>query len=118
MVKWSGYTASENTWEPETSFLDERVLHEYQEKQQKQAGVVKDKPVQMKTLSECRVLIKSLEVEKVVKVNITYSYDLMATIKYAGVDKFAIISIEQAHEICPQLLIKYYEEKSVWSDQM
>lgn len=118
MVKWSGYSASQNTWEPETSFLDERVLHEYQEKKQKQAGVVKNKPVQLNTLSECRIQIEPLEVEKVVKVNITYSKDLLATIKYAGVDKFAMIPIEQAHAICPQLLIKYYEEKSVWGDQM
>ncbi|XP_011881924.1 PREDICTED: chromobox protein homolog 5-like isoform X1 [Vollenhovia emeryi] len=136
-LKWKGYSNDENTWEPEENldcpdliaqFEDQRKKKEaaasgkrHEEKEQKKrksnntptpTQAKKKAAVEEKKL-EGKGFDRNLEPERIIGATDS-SGELMFLMKWKGTDDADLVPARIANEKCPQIVIKFYEERLTW----
>lgn len=67
--------------------------------------------------TKIRISLNDLEVEQVKSVHmVNATKKMVACVKFKYVNKLEMIPIKIAHKKCPQLLIKYYENRIYWRE--
>lgn len=133
-LKWKGYSNDENTWEPEENldcpdliaqFEDQRKKKEatatskrHEEKEQK-----KRKSSSTPTPTQAKKKVteekkpegfdRNLEPERIIGATDS-SGELMFLMKWKGTDDADLVPARVANEKCPQIVIRFYEERLTW----
>lgn len=103
LVKWNGYDASNNSWEPEDNFLSSNVLKEYHKQLDKSSGLKKENLLPKKVLN-----ITHIKGEE---------KNLVVQIEFEGADEPIYVYAQWANKHCPQLVIAYYETRIHWKEK-
>ncbi|XP_072394666.1 chromobox protein homolog 3-like [Diabrotica undecimpunctata] len=123
-LKWIGYEEKDNTWEPEGN-LDCPGLIEAFEKEKAKKDKENERKRRPSTLTEQRAVKKKtddkkslgfdrgLEPEKIIGATDSPG-QLMFLIKWNGTDEADLVPAKQANVRCPQVVIKFYEERLKW----
>jgi len=132
-LKWKGYGEEDNTWEPEgnldcpeliEAFEEARKQEEIKKKEKKEkklqeekAKKKSDEPKKPKKILEdenkLRGFDRGLKAERVIGATDS-SGELMFLMKWVGSDEADLVPASQANTKCPQVVIKFYEERLTW----
>ncbi|GFW81660.1 chromobox protein homolog 5 [Trichonephila clavipes] len=135
-LKWHGYPNEDNTWEPEENLDCPEIIKEFEkqwtaknkfesnEKKRKLNGAepASDPPAKKKTEvglksssvdDKPRGFDRQLEPERIVGATDTTG-ELMFLIKWKGCDEADLVPSKTANLRCPQIVIKFYEERLIW----
>jgi len=127
-LKWKGYDDSENTWEPVENLDCPEMIKDYEDMLKKKKGDTSDKkrkmngaestsegPVVKKKVEEERPrgFDRGLEPDKIIGATDS-SGELMFLIKWQGSDEADLVPSKTANVKCPQIVIKFYEERLTW----
>lgn len=141
LLKWKGYSNEDNTWEPEENLDCPDLISEYETKRAESkkggsgsdtgsTGVKKeDRKRKSSAVSEekkgsskkkhteednkPRGFERGLEPEKIIGATDS-SGELMFLMKWKGTDEADLVPSSQANVKCPQIVIKFYEERLTW----
>jgi len=121
-LKWKGYGDTDNTWEPEANLDCPELIEAFEkvrqaEKKRKQNGTETESAKKKKKPDaddgRTRGFERGLEAEKIIGATDS-SGDLMFLIKWRGSDEADLVPARQANVKCPQVVIKFYEERLTW----
>ena len=126
-LKWKGYPDSENTWEPIENLDCPEMIKEFEENYKKKKGETPDKkrklngaegasevPVKKKAEDDRpRGFDRCLEPDRIIGATDS-SGELMFLIKWKGCDEADLVPSKTANVKCPQIVIKFYEERLTW----
>lgn len=126
-LKWKGYPDSENTWEPVENLDCPEMIKAFEEnfkkkktegapdKKRKLNGTSEDSggPVAKKKEERPRGFDRGLEPDKIIGATDS-SGELMFLIKWKESDEADLVPAKTANEKCPQIVIKFYEERLTW----
>lgn len=127
-LKWKGYGDEDNTWEPEShldcpdliqAFEDQRKKEDARKKEEKKRksqaadDSTKKKKKSVEEDSRPRGFDRGLEAEKIIGATDS-SGELMFLMKWRGTDEADLVPARQANVRCPQVVIKFYEERLTW----
>lgn len=127
-LKWKGYGDEDNTWEPESHLdcpdliqgfeenrkkEDARKKEEKKRKSQAADDSTKKKKKSVEEDSRPRGFDRGLEAEKIIGATDS-SGELMFLMKWRGTDEADLVPARQANVRCPQVVIKFYEERLTW----
>ncbi|CAN8004323.1 unnamed protein product [Ixodes hexagonus] len=132
-LKWKGYPDSENTWEPQQNLDCPELIAEFEENRKKEdkkedkkrSGTSKvngsedaaPKKKKAKASSEDdtrpRGFDRGLEPERIIGATDS-SGELMFLIKWKDSDEADLVPSREANVKCPQVVIKFYEERLTW----
>ncbi|XP_063929711.1 chromobox protein homolog 3-like [Zophobas morio] len=125
-LKWIGYDDKDNTWEPEenldcpgliAAFEAERVAKEKERsKKRKASGTPTQELKGTKRKNEEKKVHgfdRGLEPEKIIGATDS-SGQLMFLMKWEGTDEADLVPAKQANVKCPQVVIRFYEERLTW----
>lgn len=143
-LKWKGYPDSENTWEPEGNLGCPELIAEFEEKLKKdkggaakeEKGAATKEPAKRARASangaaedgskrkrksaptpeqdeRPRGFDRCLEPERIIGATDT-SGELMFLIKWKDSDEADLVPARVANLKCPQVVIKFYEERLTW----
>ncbi|XP_055306199.1 chromobox protein homolog 1-like isoform X1 [Sitodiplosis mosellana] len=137
-LKWKGYSSDDNTWEPEenldcpdliSAFEENRTKKESEkrngsitagkdDKKRKGSSPIptdKSQSAKKKTPEEKKVtgFDRGLEPEKILGATDS-SGQLMFLMKWKDTDEADLVPSTQANLKCPQIVIKFYEERLTW----
>jgi len=133
-LKWKGYSSDDNTWEPEenldcpdliSAFEENRIRKENEKKNgakddRKRKGsspipTDKSQSAKKKTPEEKKQtgFDRGLEPEKILGATDS-SGQLMFLMKWKDTDEADLVPSTQANVKCPQIVIKFYEERLTW----
>jgi len=131
LVKWKDYPASQNTWEPVSSFKDTYHIQKYEEEQVDQVIEKKKTNVRRGTRVRPGLKIKipsKKQKESMNKVKapgnsakdkLIEMYGMnesgLFLVRYDGSDHIQTLSREEMNEKHPQEVIKYYESRLVFN---
>lgn len=116
-LKWQGYSDSENSWEPISNLNCPDLISKFEQNRKKNNGKEKEKVATMKVQAEAKKLVgfdRGLEPDEiigVVKDNDEYKF----LMKWKGTDEEDLVLAKECNEKCPQNVIKFYEERLIWS---
>uniref|UniRef100_A0A8D9AR80 Heterochromatin protein 1 n=1 Tax=Cacopsylla melanoneura TaxID=428564 RepID=A0A8D9AR80_9HEMI len=154
-IKWEGYGADENTWEPEENLTCPELIRDFEEnrKNKEAKKKEKEKAVATKRSSPIRAsseenskessapkkkkesndissdkkekkksksddspkgFAKNLEPETILGASDSTG-ELMLLMKWKGVDEADLVPAKEANVKCPQIVIKFYEERLTWN---
>jgi len=128
LLKWIGYDDKDNTWEPESNldcpslikaFEADRAAKEAEKnKKRKTTGTpTPDLKAAKKGKADEKKLHgfdRGLEPEKIIGAT-NSSGALMFLMKWVGTDEADLVPAKQANVKCPQVVIKFYEERLSWT---
>lgn len=127
-LKWKGYPESENTWEPVENLDCPEMIKEFEEEWKKMKketstkrklngaeGGSDSQPVKKKAQDEHhrRGFDRGLQPDRIIGATDS-SGELMFLIKWQGCDEADLVSSKTANVKCPQIVIKFYEERLTW----
>ncbi|KAL1421785.1 hypothetical protein MTO96_022832 [Rhipicephalus appendiculatus] len=121
-LKWKGYNESENTWEPEQNLDCPALIAQFEEtrkqKSEPQCSKMKDDaeaPSCKKKKQETKRLgfDRGLEPDRIIGA-MEYSGELVLLIKWKDCDEADIVPARIANVRCPELVIRFYEERLTW----
>lgn len=128
-LKWRDYPDSENTWEPVENLDCPDMIKEFEEqwKKKKAAESGGDKkrkingtesasgvPAKKKVEDDRpRGFERNLEPDRIIGATDS-SGELMFLIKWKGCDEADLVPSKLANVKCPQIVIKFYEERLTW----
>jgi len=131
LLKWKGYGDDDNTWEPEENldcadlietFMKNRAEAKTAGKSEKrkstatpESGSTKKKKPETED-HRTRGFDRGLEAEKIIGAT-DNSGELMFLIKWKGSDEADLVPSKQANVRCPQVVIRFYEERLTWHGQ-
>ncbi|KAI1280308.1 Chromobox -like protein 3 [Halotydeus destructor] len=132
-LKWRGYDESENTWEPVANLDCPDLIAAFEADRKKQADSKKRRqsqptttPVEKKAKIEevtknevntKRGFERRLQPEKILGAT-DASGQLMFLIKWKDSDEADLVPSLDANTRCPQLVIKFYEDRLTWNDSL
>lgn len=127
-LKWIGYDDKDNTWEPESNldcpslikaFEADRAAKEAEKNKKRKSASTPT--IDMKTGKKGKAddkklhgFDRGLEPEKIIGATDS-SGPLMFLMKWVGTDEADLVPAKQANIKCPQVVIKFYEERLSWS---
>ncbi|RZF47923.1 hypothetical protein LSTR_LSTR008727 [Laodelphax striatellus] len=128
LLKWKGYSDSDNTWEPEENLDCPELIQIYEDSiievkplkseetpktmsRKSIGGVAKRKMVE--EIEKPRGFDRELEPDKIIGATDS-SGELMFLMKWKGTEEADLIPSKQANLLCPQVVIKFYEERLTW----
>jgi len=126
-LKWKGYPESENTWEPVENLDCPEMIKEFEEQWKKKKenaekkrkangaeGASESKPVKKKVEEDRpRGFDRGLEPDRIIGATDS-SGELMFLIKWKNCDEADLVPSKTANVKCPQIVIKFYEERLTW----
>jgi len=142
-LKWKGYGDEDNTWEPQKNLDCQELIEAFEQERAKKEAAKKDLlkrkstnggdsalssqassakrtppkvavKTQSETASKPKGFDRGLEPEKIIGATDS-SGELMFLLKWRGVDEADLVSAAQANIKCPQVVIKFYEERLTWA---
>jgi len=135
LIKWKGFEDTDNTWEPVENLECEELISEFEEILKKKNGKEKEKEVQKeekkrkistdrsdaqtikkpKTTHEvkARGFARKLKPEKIIGATDSGG-SLTFLMKWEGSDEADLVPSDEANIKCPQIVIKFYEERLTW----
>merc|ERR1712212_350866 len=131
-LKWKGYGEDDNTWEPEANLDCPELIGAFEsarkkedekkeeaKKKKRQSNASGDEPSKKKPKkaveedSRPRGFDRGLDAEKIIGATDS-SGELMFLMKWRGTDEADLVPARQANTRCPQVVIKFYEERLTW----
>ncbi|KAG5883080.1 hypothetical protein JTB14_031191 [Gonioctena quinquepunctata] len=123
-LKWIGYDEKDNSWEPEgnldcpgliEAFKKEQIRKDKEAERKRKSSILSDGKVVKKKNDEKKSLgfDRGLQPEKIIGATDSPG-QLMFLIKWTGTDEADLVPAKQANEKCPQVVIKFYEERLKW----
>lgn len=133
-LKWKSYGEEDNTWEPEANldcpeliegFETKRKIEEEKKdeakkkKRQSTSTPAPEEPAKKKAKKAVeednrpRGFDRGLDAEKIIGATDS-SGELMFLMKWRGTDEADLVPARQANTRCPQVVIKFYEERLTW----
>ncbi|XP_046738713.1 chromobox protein homolog 1-like isoform X1 [Diprion similis] len=133
-LKWKGYSNDENTWEPEENLDCPDLIAQFEEQRKKREAAgsgKKDEKEQKKRKSSSTPtptapskkkvtedkkpegFDRNLEPERIIGATDS-SGELMFLMKWKGTDDADLVPARIANEKCPQIVIRFYEERLTW----
>lgn len=133
-LKWKGYSNDENTWEPEENLDCPDLIAQFEEQRKKKEAAAAGKkheekeqkkrkssstptPTQAKKKAaeekKLEGFDRNLEPERIIGATDS-SGELMFLMKWKGTDDADLVPARVANEKCPQIVIKFYEERLTW----
>jgi len=137
-LKWKGYSNDENTWEPEENLDCPDLIAQFEEQRKKKEAATSGKrssiheekeqkkrkssntptPTQAKkkaAVEEKKLegFDRNLDPERIIGATDS-SGELMFLMKWKGTDDADLVPARIANERCPQIVIKFYEERLTW----
>ncbi|XP_063593018.1 chromobox protein homolog 3-like [Penaeus indicus] len=129
-LKWKGYGDGDNTWEPETHLECSQLINEYEKKDKEKATKEKKesgKRTPKKPSNEAKIKVKSgMDVNSLSGFDQGFEPDrILGATNASGTLKFLmqwkdseiqeLVPASQANVLCPQVVIKFYEERLNWN---
>ncbi|KAA0201354.1 hypothetical protein HAZT_HAZT001082 [Hyalella azteca] len=105
-LKWKGYGDEDNTWEPEANLDCPELIAEFENARKKDEAKKKEEG-KKKTDSKKRSAADEGSAKKKPKKGVEIA--LMR-----GTDEADLVPARQANTRCPQVVIKFYEERLTW----
>ncbi|XP_013773675.1 chromobox protein homolog 1-like isoform X2 [Limulus polyphemus] len=130
-LKWKGYPDSENTWEPKENLDCPDLIAEFEKSYKSKDGEKNDEKKKRKISEDgsnnstqkkkkkpendnkLKGFDRGLEPDKIIGATDS-SGELMFLIKWKGSDEADLVAAKQANVKCPQVVIKFYEERLTW----
>ncbi|XP_014218726.1 chromobox protein homolog 1 [Copidosoma floridanum] len=134
-LKWKGYSNEENTWEPEENLDCPDLIAQFEEQRKKKEAAasskskVDDKELKKRKSSSTPTptqpkkkvvedkkpegFDRGLEPERIIGATDS-SGELMFLMKWKGTDDADLVPARDANEKCPQIVIRFYEERLTW----
>lgn len=132
-LKWKGYGEEDNTWEPEANLDCPELIEAFEvarkkEEEKKEEAKKKKRPSAVAPGEESakkkpkkaveednrpRGFDRGLDAEKIIGATDS-SGELMFLMKWRGTDEADLVPARQANTRCPQVVIKFYEERLTW----
>jgi len=128
-LKWKGYGEEDNTWEPEANLDCPELIDGFEQKRKqedekkeekkKKRQSVPEEPTKKKSKKPVeednrpRGFDRGLDAEKIIGATDS-SGELMFLMKWRGTDEADLVPARQANTRCPQVVIKFYEERLTW----
>ncbi|KAL3271446.1 hypothetical protein HHI36_021932 [Cryptolaemus montrouzieri] len=124
-LKWIGYDDKDNTWEPEENLDCPELIQAFEasrglknkerEKKRKSSSTPtpQDQKAKKKTEDKKHGFERGLLPEKIIGATDS-SGQLMFLMKWVGTDEADLVPAKQANVKCPQVVIKFYEERLTW----
>lgn len=125
-LKWKGYTEADNTWEPLENLDCPEMIRAFEEQIKKKKGdaekkkvngvdKAQDAAVQKKTteVARPRGFERGLKPEKIIGAT-NCTGELMFLMKWKGTSEADLVPSKVANDKCPQIVIKFYEERLAW----
>ncbi|XP_022658190.1 chromobox protein homolog 1-like [Varroa jacobsoni] len=132
-LKWKGYGEDDNTWEPMENLDCQELIETFEQERAKKEAAKKDSvkkkatngsnevapakrtpPKSAKEGGKPKGFDRGLEPEKIIGATDS-SGELMFLLKWKGVDEADLVPAAQANVKCPQIVIKFYEERLTWA---
>nr|XP_022905013.1 chromobox protein homolog 3-like [Onthophagus taurus] len=123
LLKWIGYDDKDNTWEPVNhldcpglieAFETERAKQDKERVKKRKSMSTPTNEVRKKKVEDKKQgFDRGLEPEKIIGATDS-SGQLMFLMKWAGTDEADLVAAKQANVKCPQVVIKFYEERLTW----
>jgi len=140
LLKWKGYTDDDNTWEPRENLDCDEMIDEFEVQWSKKHETPKGKkgrkepapPPPAKDLRKAKTTAAAPKTptavdDKTMKVGFDRnlephrilgatdsSGELMFLMKWKGTDEADLVPAREANIRCPQIVIKFYEERLTW----
>merc|ERR1712055_803851 len=105
-LKWKGYGEEDNTWEPEANLDCPELIEAFEIAHKKAKKTVEED-------NRPRGFDRGLDAEKIIGATDS-SGELMFLMKWRGTDEADLVPARQANTRCPQVVIKFYEERLTW----
>ncbi|XP_012218242.1 chromobox protein homolog 1 [Linepithema humile] len=135
-LKWKGYSNDDNTWEPEENLDCPDLIAQFEEQRKKKEAAASGKRHEEKEQKKRRNTStptptqgnkkksivedkkaegfdRNLEPERIIGATDS-SGELMFLMKWKGTDDADLVPARIANEKCPQIVIKFYEERLTW----
>ena len=124
-LKWKGYPRSENTWEPVENLDCPDLIAAFEESLKNKKDGKKTSPSDSKQKRrkededkdsrEPSGFDRGLEPAKILGATDS-SGELLFLMKWKGSDDADLVPATQANVKCPQIVIKFYEERLTWHE--
>jgi len=118
-LRWKGYSDSENTWEPEDNLDCPDLIQEFEESDRNKktpAGAAGPDDTTKKKKREDdkpRGFDRGLEPDRILGATDSNG-ELTFLIKWKNTDEADLVPSKIANTRCPQIVIKFYEERLTW----
>lgn len=121
LLKWIGYDDKDNTWEPEENLDCPSLIKQYEmdkmakeKERNSKKRKTDDNPKRGKDDKKVQGFDRGLEPEKIIGATDSAG-PLMFLMKWVGTDEADLVPAKQANVKCPQVVIKFYEERLTWA---
>lgn len=119
-LKWKGYSEDDNTWEPVENLDCPQMIKDFEEhlrekeKKRKINGAENEPPAKKKSEDDRpRGFERGFEPDRIIGATDSGG-ELMFLIKWKGCDEADLVSSKIANVRCPQVVIRFYEERLTW----
>ncbi|XP_048191382.1 chromobox protein homolog 3-like [Perognathus longimembris pacificus] len=117
LLKWKGYSDSDNTWEPEEHLHCPDLIHAFlnsQEDSSESEGSISNVSTENSNANDNPTgFDRGLEAERILGATRS-SEGLMFLMKWKDLDEPEMVLAREANVKCPQIVIAFYEEKIIW----
>lgn len=136
LIKWKGFEDTDNTWEPIENLECSELISEYEETLKKKNGKENKEKEVMKEEKKRKISTEKAETQTLKKTKTTHEVkargfarklkpekiigatdsggSLTFLMKWEGSDEADLVPSDEANIKCPQIVIKFYEERLTW----
>ena len=117
LLKWKGYDDADNTWEPSDNLDCKELIQEFEAERankkkaksggKKQASSSGDGPLGF---------ARGLEADRIIGATDSTG-ELTFLVKWKGSDEADLVPSSEANVRCPQVVIRFYEERLTWRSE-
>lgn len=128
LIRWKGFTAEDDTWEPVTNLDCPEIIEGYEENKRKKKELKKQRKSDANTIKQENAPVKKkkkdddnepkgfargLNPEKIIGAT-DETGQLMFLMKWENAELADLVPSKEANVKCPQIVIQFYEERLTW----